>query len=87
MTSEEQTRLRIRLSVAAYAYEYRHDSLMSDAEYDRLSRLVDTSILTGNIKLDKFFKKNFDPSTGMWIRKHPDKKGLENIYQRYFKNK
>mgnify|MGYP000654348730 CR=1 FL=1 len=80
----EQVRLRIKLSVAAYAYEYRNDSVMSDAEFDEMSYLVDTSIATGNRKLDNFFKKHFEPATGMWVRKHPDKKGLVNIYERYF---
>jgi hypothetical protein len=80
----EQTRLRIKLSVAAYAYEYRNNSVMSDAEFDEMSYLVDTSIATGNRKLDNFFKKHFEPATGMWVRKHPDKKGLVNIYERYY---
>ena len=81
---EQERRRRIRLSVAAYAYEYYDDSIMSDAEFDRLSYLVDTSVSTGNKKLDNFFKKEFEPATGMWVRKHPDKKGLENLYQRYY---
>jgi len=86
-TKSEQTRLRIRLAVAAYAYEYKSDSIMSDAEFDRLSYLVDTNIATGNRKLDNFFKKHFEPATGMWVRKHPDKKGLVNLYERYYKTK
>jgi hypothetical protein len=80
----EQIRLRIKLSVAAYAYEYRNNSIMSDAEFDEMSYLVDTGIATGNRKLDNFFKKHFEPATGMWVRKHPDKKGLVNIYERYY---
>ena len=80
----EQIRLRIKLAVAAYAYEYKSDSIMSDEEYDRLSYLVDTSVPTGNRKLDNYFKKHFEPASGMWVRKHPNKTGLENIYQRYF---
>jgi hypothetical protein len=80
----DQIRLRLRLSVAAYAYEYKNHSILSDAEYDKLSYLVDTAIATGNRKLDNFFKKHFEPATGMWVRKHPDKAGLENIYQRYY---
>jgi hypothetical protein len=82
----EQIRLRIRLSVAAYSYEYKDKSIMSDAEFDRLSYLVDTSITTGNRKMDNFFKKHFEPATGMWVRKHPDKSGLENIYHRIWKD-
>ena len=83
----EQIRLRIRLAVAAYSYEYYNDSIMSDAEYDRLSLLVDTSVSTGNRKMDTFFKKRFNPDTGQWVRFHPEKRGLENIYHRYYKEK
>ena len=83
----EQRRLRIRLAVAAYAYEYKNNSIMSDEEFDRLSYLVDTSIATGNRNLDNFFKKHFEPATGMWVRKHPNKTGLANIYERYFNTK
>lgn len=84
-TVEAEIRRRIRLSVAAYAYEYKNDSIMSDVLFDEMSCIVDTSVTTGNCKMDNFFKKHFDPATGMWIRQHPDKAGLENIYQRYFK--
>lgn len=86
-TKSEQIRLRIKLSVAAYAYEYQNDSVMSDAEFDRLSYLVDTTIITGNRKMDNFFKKNFEPATGMWVRKHPDKRGLTTLYHKYYKEK
>lgn len=86
-TIEEQRRLRIRLSVAAYSYEYKNDSIMSDEEFDKLSELVDTNIQTGNKKLDSFFVKHFEPCTGMWIRKHPDKQGLADIYTRVWENK
>jgi len=82
-SKSEQIRLRIRLAVAAYAYEYKNMSIMSDDEYDRLSYLVDTEVKTNNRKLDNFFKKHFEPATGMWVRKHPDKRGLEDIFQRY----
>ena len=85
MVVEEERRRRIRLSVAAYAYEYKNHSIMSDARFDELSYLVDTSMTTGNRKMDNFFKKHFEPATGMWVRKHPDKGGLENIYHRIFK--
>ena len=84
-TEAYQRRLRIRLSVAAYAYEYENDSIMSDSEYDRLSLLVDVSISTKNRKMDSFFKKRFDPATGQWVRFHPDKPGLSNIYYRIYK--
>ena len=85
MVVEEERRRRIRLSVAAYAYEYYNHSIMTDSRFDELCKEVDTSIKTGNKKLDNFFFKKFDPATGMWVRTHPNKIGLENIYHRYFK--
>ena len=78
-------RNRIRLSVAAYAYEYKHVSIMSDAEFDALSLKIDPSVSTGNRKLDASLKTTFTPDSGMWIRKHPDKRGLANIYHRYWR--
>ena len=81
----DQIRLRIRLSVAAYAYEICNDSIMSDSEFDRQCLLIDPSIETGNAKLDKFFKEEFDPSTGQWIHKHPELNGIVRIYKNYYK--
>jgi len=76
---------RIRLSVAAYAYEYLDESIMSDAEFDKMCREVDLKIDTGNKKMDNFFKKHFDPSTGQWIRKHPELNKIADRYIRYYK--
>jgi hypothetical protein len=78
-----ERRRRIRLSVAAYAYEYMSVSIMADHEFDRLSRQVDLTVVTGNTKLDKFFIKHFEPASGMWVRKHPDKQGLLTAYERW----
>jgi hypothetical protein len=83
----KERRLRIRLSVAAYAYEYENDSIMSDAEFDDLCMQVNLEQGTGYRKLDTYFRNHFVPDTGMWIRKHPDKRGLATIYHRHFKGK
>jgi hypothetical protein len=83
--SEAERRRRIRLSVAAYAYEYYDHSIMSDAEFDSLALEVDLDVKTGYRKLDNWFEKNFMADSGMWVRRHPDKKGLENIYHRIWK--
>ena len=80
---EKQRRVRILLSLYAYAYEYKARSIVSDGDYDRMSLLVDTSIDTGNKKLDNFFKKHYSPHTGMWITKHPEKAKLEAMYVQY----
>ena len=82
-----EIRNRIRLSVAAYAYEYRDDAIMSDAEFDELALKIKPEEKTGNRKLDNFFKKHFQPDTGMWIHAHPEIEKLSNIYQTYFKDK
>ena len=35
-----EIRNRIRLSLASYSYEFHDDSLMTDAEFDKLSREI-----------------------------------------------
>ena len=81
----KERRLRIRLSVAAYTYEYENSSVMNDSEFDSLCEQVDLEQTTGDEKLDTYFKEEFNPATGMWIRKHPNKRGLANLYNRYYK--
>ncbi len=80
---ERQRWLRIRLAIAAYAYEYLNISIMSDGEFDSLSLEVNLRIRTGNEKLDEFFEKRFDPSTGSWVHHHPEKPKLATLYVRY----
>ena len=35
--------------------------------------------------MDKFFRTQFQPDTGMWIRTHPEIKKLEYLYKKYYK--
>lgn len=79
-----EIRNRIRLSVAAYAYEFEDDPIMSDAEFDELSRQIDTEIETGNREMDHFFWSVFTPDTGLWIHDHPELPGIKRIYRDYF---
>jgi hypothetical protein len=58
---------------------------MSDHEFDDLCKKVDPTVKTGNRKMDNWFKKNFDPSTGQWIHKHPDQSKLRHLYEKYYK--
>lgn len=67
-----QRRLRIILAMAAYSYEFEHTSILSDADFDAMCLLVDTSVGTGCPELDLFFMEEFDPSTGQWIHNHPE---------------
>jgi hypothetical protein len=82
---EREVRRRIVLSVAAYSYEYEDESIMSDADFDKMSLEVRPKMKTGNDKMDRFFKNNFDPSTGQWIRKHPRIDRIKQIYNDYYK--
>lgn len=77
----DETRLRIRVSVYAWAYEMHDTSLVDDSVFDFLCRQVDLSKQTSRPDMDKWFIENFNPSTGMWVRQHPEPQGLEWIFQ------
>ena len=81
----DETRNRIKLSVAAYAYEFKDNPIMSDADFDELASKIDTSVSTTNPRLDYFFAQNFQPDTGMWIHKHPELSKIDYLYERYYK--
>jgi hypothetical protein len=80
----QEIRNRIRVSVAAYAYEYLDQAIMSDADFDVLCKSINPALTTGNAKLDTFFRDCFSADTGMWIHKHPEKDKLKNICSNYF---
>jgi hypothetical protein len=81
---EIERRNRIKLSVAAYAYEYLNESFMSDGDFDDLCKLIRPAMTTGNKKLDKFFATSFDAHTGQWVHKHPEKNKLAFLYKTYY---
>ena len=81
----QEIRNRIKLSVAAYAYEMEDDSVMTDADFDELCKHIDVTKTTGNKKLDAFFKNEFNPSTGQWIHRHPELNKIKIIYEKYYK--
>lgn len=56
-----------------------HESLVDDHAFDAECLRVNLLQPTGNRKMDNWFKKNFDPSTGMWVHNHPNKRRLEEI--------
>ena len=82
---EKERRLRIKLSIAAYSYEFKDVSIVSDAEFDKMCREVDLSVDTGNELIDKYFKETFDSSTGQWIHKHPELDKIEYLYDQFYK--
>ena len=77
---------RIKISVAAHAYEVHNESFMSDGEYDELSRAIDLSVDTGCSVHDEYFNDKFHTDTGMWIYSHPNREGLEKLWQTHYKN-
>lgn len=79
---EVERRNRIRLATWAYAYEMLDDPVATDAEFDALCLAIRPEMSTGNPKLDAFFKRHFSPATGMWVRLHPDQRGLHRTYLR-----
>lgn len=76
----KETRNRIRVAIAAYAYEVMADPIMSDAAYDTLARQIDPRKPTCNLRLDRFFRAHFSPHTGSWIHHHPDLSGIHRLY-------
>lgn len=82
LVNKAERRRRIRISVAAWAYENHRRPIMSDSAYDDLSNEIRPELPTGNPTLDAFFRDHFDYDTGLWIHKHPNPEGLEDIYAR-----
>ena len=83
----QEIKNRIRLSVYAYAYEFMNDSLVDDAEFDRLSQEIDLNIITGNEEMDSFFAREFIADSGMWIRKHPELNRIKGLYENFYRGK
>ena len=81
---EVETKRRIQIAVYAYAYELDQCSLVSDSDFDALALSIRPSLPTGRPKLDSFFLNTFDPSTGMWIHKHPELDRISLLYRRYY---
>lgn len=84
---DTEIRTRITLSIYAYAYEYEQHELVSDATYDKLSYLINPNMETRNFMVDKFFREQFGPETGMWICRHPELDKIKDLYNKYFKPK
>lgn len=82
---EIERRNRIRLSLAAYSYEFHDHSIMSDGDFDSMSRKIDPKIKTGNKVLDLFFATKFESDTGMWIHQHPHLDKIKALYERLYK--
>lgn len=76
---EQEIRNRVRVAVAAYAYEIQARPIMSDAEYDSLARSIQPRRMTGHPLYDEFFLVHFSPHTGMWVHNHPEPARLKRL--------
>ena len=85
MVVNEEIRNRIKVVVAAYAYEIENNPIISDAEFDALCLKINPDVETGNKVVDKFFKEEFDPNTGSWIHKHPEFGLIKGVLKYYTK--
>ena len=79
---EVERRRRIFVCAWAYAYEVLNEHLVEDSIFDAECRLVNINMKTGHDVLDTFFRIHFNPATGMWIHKHPEKQKLHALTQR-----
>ena len=79
---EVERRNRIRVSLWAYAYEFKHDSLVPDSVYDATCREINPWTETGHAVLDDFFATQFESSTGLWIHHHPELTKIGALYLR-----
>lgn len=82
---EIETWRRCKLALWAYAYEFENHSIVPDSVYDVESYQVDLNINTDRPDLDAWFRANFQPHTGMWVRNHPDLPVLQRLYREYGK--
>lgn len=78
---EIERRRRIDVAAWAYAYEIDGDPLVSDAIYDSEAAKIDPSVSTGHARLDEFFRCEFAPYTGQWVRSHPELHKLARVVQ------
>lgn len=97
-TPEQERKNRIKLSLAAYAYEFDSTSIMSDGDFDELAKCIDVTMSTTETyhtkeqllrytALDTFFINEFQADTGQWIHKHPELPILAALYTRLYKSK
>jgi hypothetical protein len=84
---EIERRNRIRLAVAAYAYELESTAIMSDGEFDKLALAIRPDMPTGNGKIDFFFSEIFEPHTGVWVYQHPGIAGLKRLYRAHYRKR
>ena len=77
---ERERRIRMRLCVAAYAYEIAGAPVIDDSTYDALALQSDVTVQTGH--LDDWWQREFQPHTGQWIHTHPELRRVGELFMR-----
>jgi len=84
---ERERRLRIQVTMAANAYEMEDCQFMDDAMYDISCRRIIPKVSTNHPVLDKFFREEFTPYTGMWIWQHPELDKVAALFNQHYKER
>ena len=90
---EVERKNRIKIAVAAFAYEKGLKETLTDAEFDELAKKINPAVSTAEDctdpvrkkryeRLDKFFREDFKDYTGQWIYKHPELHIIQAIYDK-----
>ena len=82
---EQERRIRIRLTIAAYCYEVLQQPIMSDGEFDTLALQSDPTIKTGH--LDNWWPVHFVSYSGSWIHAHPELDKVRKCAQQVIRNR
>jgi len=75
-----ERRNRIRISIAAYAYEFKGRSIMTQFDYDELSDRIHPEANIGD-ETDEFFRDQYLPYETNWIHWHPKLEQIEQLYK------
>jgi hypothetical protein len=81
---EVETRNRITIAIAAYAYEIVDTPIMGDRTFDIIAQSIQPRVGTCHPLVDEFFATQFSPMTGMWIHHHPELPKIKQLYERYY---
>lgn len=83
---EIETKRRINICVWAFAYQFLNQPLVPDSVFDVECMMVDLNINTSRPDMDSWFRKNFQPYTGIWIYSHPELDKIADLYRKYYIN-
>jgi len=80
-----ERRNRIRICIAAYAYEFKGRSILTQFDFDELCDRIHPDVDTGNLEIDQFFKTKYLPYQTSWIHWYPELDEIEKFYSSLYK--